>query len=161
VSSRHQYAFPFVEKDGESMPLPFKRMGVKGLSYRRYDLTICTYCSFLNGPILAAIARAWKGQPWDDVEVLTGKAMEPTPGKKNTILIGKCMYRANKDHPHIRNMIAVKGCPPSVTEIVEAFHRAGVPVEASLLERLEEMPGFFMKKYEGRPEFDEAFFRVE
>jgi len=38
--------------------------------------------------------------------------MKPTPGKKKTILIGKCIYQANKDNPDIQEMIAVKGCPP-------------------------------------------------
>ena len=161
VASRHGYAFPYVEDEDGSLPLPLKRMGIKGISYRKYDLTMCTYCSFLNGPILAGIAQAWKGDPWDDVEVLTGKAMKPTPGKKKTILIGKCIYQANKDNPDIQEMIAVKGCPPSTKHIVDAFHQAGIPLNPAIFENMDNVPGFFMKKYEGRPEFDEAFFRIE
>jgi hypothetical protein len=61
-----------------------------------------TPCMPINGATLYSIAMGWKGQPWDDVEVLTGKTMKPTPGKKKTILLGKCMYQANKDHPDIR-----------------------------------------------------------
>ena len=161
VSSRHGYAFPYAEDEDGSLPLPMKRMGIQGISYRKYDLTMCTYCSFLNGPILTGIAQAWKGDPWDDVEVLTGKAMKPTPGKKKTILLGKCIYQANKDNPEIREMIAVKGCPPSLKKIVEAFHEADIPLNPAILENMDKVPGFFMKKYEGRPEFDEAFFRIE
>ena len=161
VASRHGYAFPYVEDEDGSLPLPLKRMGIKGISYRKYDLTMCTYCSFLNGPILAGIAQAWKGDPWDDVEVLTGKAMKPTPGKKKTILIGKCIYQANKDNPDIQEMIAVKGCPPSTKHIVDAFHQAGIPLNPVIFENMDNVPGFFMKKYEGRPEFDETFFRIE
>ncbi|GAH05676.1 unnamed protein product, partial [marine sediment metagenome] len=106
------------------------------------------------------IALAWKGQPWDDVEVLTGKAMKPTPGKRKTILIGKCIYQVNKDNPDIQEMIAVKGCPPSTRKIVEAFHHAGIEINPDIIEHMDKAPGFFMKKYEGRPEFDESFFRV-
>jgi uncharacterized protein (DUF362 family) len=154
----HEYAFPYT-KDG-SLPIPMKRMGIRGISYRQYDLTICTYCSFFNAPILTAIARAWEGEPWDDVEVLTGKSMKPTPGKKKTVLIGKCIYQANKDDPNIREMIAVKGCPPSAREVDKAFHRAGISLESEFLEQIDRMPGLFMRKYEGKPEFDESLFKV-
>ena len=159
VASRHQYTFPYTE-DG-TLPLPMKRMGIEGLAYRKYDLSLCTYCSLVNGPILAGIAQAWEGKPWDDVEVLTGKSMRPTPGKKKTILLGKCIYQANKDNPNIQDMIAVKGCPPSPGKIIEAFHRAGIPLSPALLEQMDVLPGFFMKKYEGKPEFDDSFFTIE
>ncbi len=159
VASRHECSFPYTD-DG-TLPFPMKRMGIKGLSFRKYDLTLCTYCSFLNGQILMEIARAWKGQPWDDVEVLTGKAMKPTPGKKKTILIGKCIYQTNKDDPHINEMIAIKGCPPSTKEIVKAFHHAGIPIDPAILEDIDKMPGLYMNKYKGRPDFDESFFRIE
>jgi hypothetical protein len=46
--------------------------------------------------MIYAIFRAWNGEPWDDVEVLSGKVMKPVPGKKKTILFGKCMCQANK-----------------------------------------------------------------
>lgn len=158
MASRHQYAFPFTD-DGD-LPLPMKRMGIEGLSYRKYDSTLCTYCSMANGPILAGIAQAWDGKPWDDVEVLTGKSMKPTPGKKKTILVGKCIYQANKDNPDIQEMIAVKGCPPSPEEIVGAFGRAGISMNPKLLEQMDRFPGLFMKKYEGKVDFDESFFTI-
>ncbi|MBW2096451.1 MAG: DUF362 domain-containing protein [Deltaproteobacteria bacterium] len=159
VASRHQYEFPYTE-DG-SLPLPMKRMGIEGLSYWKYDLTMCTYCSLVNGPVLVGIAQAWGGKAWDDVEVLTGKIMKPTPGKKKTILLGKCMYQANKDNPDIQEMIAVKGCPPSPKKIVEAFQKAGISLSSTLLEQIDMLPGFFMRKYEGKPEFDESFFKIQ
>lgn len=61
---------------------------------------------------LPEIARVWNGEPWDDMEVLTGKTMKPGMGKKKTILFGKCIYQANRDNPDIKEIIAVKGCPP-------------------------------------------------
>ena len=161
MASPHEYAFPYAEDEDGSLPLPMKRIGIRGISYRKYDLTMCTYCSFLNGPILTGIAQAWKGKPWDEIEVLTGKAMKPTPGKKKTILIGKCIYQANKDNPDIQEMIAVKGCPPSTKQVVDAFHQAGISLNPAIFENMDNIPGFFMKKYDGRPEFDESFFRVK
>jgi uncharacterized protein (DUF362 family) len=156
VASPHEHTFAYTEDEG--LPLPMARMGIKGVSYRKFDLTMCTYCSGLTGAVLTAIAQAWKGEPWDDVEVLTGKIMKPSPGKTKTILLGKCMYQANKDHPDIREMIAVKGCPPSPKAVVRAFHQAGIELNPSIFENMDKFPGFFMKKYEGKPEFDEAFF---
>lgn len=158
VASFHEYDFPYVEND--TLRRPLARMGIEGLSYPKYDLSMCTYCSGLNGVILFAIGQAWKGKPWDNVEVLTGKAMKPSPGKSKTILIGKCMYEANKGHPDIQEMIPVKGCPPSTKSVVEAFHRAGIEVNPAIFELIEKAPGFFMGKYDGKPEFDETFFAI-
>ncbi|MBW1781958.1 MAG: DUF362 domain-containing protein [Deltaproteobacteria bacterium] len=158
VSSLHKYSFPYTE-DG-SLPIGMKKIGIKGLSYWKYDLTLCTYCSSLTRVVLPAIAKAWKGEPWDDVEVLTGKTMRPRKGKKKTILFGKCIYQANKDNPHIREMIPIKGCPPSPKQIIEAFHTAGIPVDRATLENMGRMPGTFMKRYRDKPEFDESHFTV-
>lgn len=154
-----EYSFPYT--DDLSLPLPMKKMGIQGLSYRKYDLTMCTYCSVLTGVILMSIAFAWKGEPWDDVEVLTGKIMEPTPGRKHTILLGKCMYEANRNHPNFKNMIAIKSCPPSRAAVVNALHQVGIDVDPSIFENMDKGPALFMKKYEGKPEFDESLFRVE
>lgn len=158
VASRHEWSFPYTEDN--SLPVPMAKMGIKGISYRKYDLTMCTYCSGLTGVVLTAIAQAWKGEPWDDVEVLTGKIMEPAPGKKKTILLGKCMYLKNRNHPNIKEMIAVKGCPPSPDEVVKAFHKAGIELNPAIFENMEKAPAFFLKRYEGKPEYDEGFFRV-
>ena len=159
VALNLQHAFAYNESG--SLPAPMEKMGIKGLSYPKYDLSLCTYCSILTGVTLTAIAYAWKGEPWDDVEVLTGKVMKPTPGKKKTILIGKCLYEANKKHPDIKNMITVKTCPPSPDAVVKALHQAGVEVNPAIFEHLDAAPGFFMRKYEGKSEFDESLFRID
>ncbi len=161
VATPHKYEFEWGENDrNEALPLPLVKTGIQGVSYPKYDLSLCTYCSYLNGLILAAIRAAWKGDPWEDVEVLTGKIMVPTPGKKKTILLGKCMSKLNKDHPDINEMIAIKGCPPKITDIVDALQRSGIDVDPSLFEHYDRLPGMFMRRYEGKTEFDEAFFRV-
>jgi uncharacterized protein (DUF362 family) len=153
--------YTFDYNDAGTLPLPLEKMGIKGLAYPKYDLSMCTYCSMLTGTILTAVAYAWKGQPWDDVEILTGKKMKPTPGRKHTILLGKCMYAANKDNPDITDMIAVKTCPPSIDGVVKALHQAGIEVSPALFEQLDKGPAAYMKKYAGKPEFDDALFRVE
>lgn len=158
VARRHDYTFPYNEEG--TLPTPMEKMGIQGLSYRKYDLSLCTYCSPINGLTLWSIAQAWKGKPWDDVEILTGKTMKPTPGRKKTILFGKCMVQAHKDNPDIQEMIAIKGCPPSPADIAEALRQAGIEVDPAHLEAFETYPGMFMRRYEKRPEFEESFFTV-
>ena len=161
LSQFHEYDFQYSESEDGELPVPLAKQGLKGVFYRKYDLSMCTYCSGVNGVMLAAIRHAWKGEAWDDVEILTGKSMQPTPGMKKTILLGKCMYRAHKDHPDIREMIAVKGCPPTPKSMLEALQRAGIAADPGLFENIEQLPGFFLSRYKDRPEFDESFFRVE
>jgi len=161
VAHYHEYDFGYAQtEDGDWLPVPLAKQGIRGLSYRKYDLSMCTYCSGINGLVLTAVRYAWKGEPWDKVEVLTGKSMKPTPGMKKTILLGKCMYQANKDHPDINEMIAVKGCPPTPESILKAFHQAGIMLDEGMFDNMDQLPGFFMAKYKDRPEFDEAFFTI-
>lgn len=161
VASYHQYDFEYSRDDTGEMPKALARQGLEGLFYRKFDQTMCTYCSALNGLILTAIRQAWQGKPWNNVEVLTGKAMEPSPGMESTILVGQCMYRKNKDHPNIQQMFAAKGCPPDPEDIVSALNKAGVAADSALFSQVEQLPGFFMSRYEGNPVFKESFFQVD
>ncbi|WP_372681564.1 DUF362 domain-containing protein, partial [Desulfosarcina sp.] len=154
LASQHVYDFPYaIDKDGE-MPMALAKQGIKGLFYRKYDDTMCTYCSQLNGLTLTAIRFAWKGQAWEPLEVLTGKRMEPAPGMRRTILLGKCMYQKHKNNPRINEMIAVKGCPPRPSDIVKALHQAGIDADPGLFDDIDQLPGFFMARYQNRPEFE-------
>jgi len=161
VAKYHEYDFPYSDTEEGNMPAPLAKQGIKGLYYRKYDLSMCTYCSGLNGVVLSAIRYAWKGEPWDKVEVLTGKKMEPSPGMKKTILLGKCMYQANKDNTNIEEMIAIKGCPPQPEKIIKALHQAGIDVDRGLFDQIDMLPGFFMARYKDKPEFDESFFQIK
>jgi len=156
----HEYDFQYATTAEGCLPVPMAREGLKGLFYRKYDLSMCTYCSGVNGIMLSAIRQAWRGSPWDGVEVLTGKTMQPTPGMRKTILVGKCMYQAHKDHPAIREMIAVKGCPPKPKDLLRALRKAGIEADPGWFEKMDELPGLFMARYADRPEFEEAHFRA-
>ncbi len=158
VSSFHEYAFPYTREG--TLPKALDKLGVKGLSYPKYDETICTYCSGFTTVILMAIANAWKGEPWNEIEILTGKKMKPSPGKKKTILIGQCMVRANQNHPDIKEVIPVRGCPPGLKEAYQALQKAGIDVSPHFFENMDMAAWYFMKRYEGKPEFDESFFRI-
>lgn len=157
VSSFHEYTFPYNEDD--TLPMPMVKMGISGFSYPKYDTSLCTYCSLLTGAILTSIAMAWKGASWPNVEVLTGKLMRPTPGKKS-IMIGKCLFEAHKKNPEAKDAIFVKTCPPDPEKIIEALTQNGVEIKPDILMNLDRFPAVFMKKYADRPEFDESFFQI-
>ena len=155
---RHEAFFPY--NQDESLPLAWEKKGYKGIAYRKYDLSMCTYCSGITGVVMAAIQAAWNGEPFDDVEVLTGKMMKADPKKKHTILLGKCMYQAHKDHPGFESMHAIKGCPPKKNQIIKALNDAGIMFDHNIVEHAESLQGFLMKYYEGRPEFEPGHFTI-
>ncbi len=161
VARPHEYDFEYSQSEEVILPTPLVKQGIRGVFYHKYDLSMCTYCSGINGLMLSAIRFAWKGEPFDDVEILTGKSMDPTPGKKKTILLGKCIYKAHKDNPHIREMIAVKGCPPKPDDLLKALHTAGIEADPGLFANIDQLPGFYMGRYQGKPEYEEAFFQVQ
>ena len=70
------------------------------------------------------------------------------------------MYQANKENTDIQEMIAVKGCPPDLKEVFHALRQAGIEVSPIFFENMDMAGGFFMKRYEGKPEFDESFYQV-
>ncbi len=158
VAALHHSAFPYNESD--TLPLSMERMGIRGLTYRKYDLTICTFCSNLNRLMLTALAAAWKGDPYPDVEVLTGKVMRPSPGMRKTILLGNCIYQRNREHDGAAELIPIKGCPPDPRSAFMALTRAGIDVDREWFDHPEKMQEFHRKRYLGKPEFDESFFRV-
>jgi hypothetical protein len=157
----HEYDFEYTQNENVILPTPLAKQGIEGVFYHKYDLSMCTYCSAVNGLMISAIRFAWQGAPFDDVEVLTGKSMQPTPGRKKTILMGKCIYQAHKDNPHIQELIAVKGCPPKPEDMLKALHKAGIKADPGLFEKIDQLPGFYLSRYQDRPEYDEGFFRVE
>ena len=155
----HEPFFPWT--DDNEMPAALREKGYKGLAYRRYDLTVCTYCAEVTGNILTAIVKAWKGQPWDDVELLTGKTMMADPRKKHSILLGKCVSQANKNNTQAQHLIPIKGCPPKQEQIIKAFHEAGIDIDPQIIHNVEKWPGNFMKRYRGNPDFDAGHFTVD
>ncbi len=161
LAKYHAYDFQYRDAEDGTLPLPLAKRGLKGVFYRKYDLSMCTYCSGINGVMLAAIGAAWQGKAWDGIEILTGKSMQPTPGMKKTILLGKCMYQVHKDNPDIQQIIAVKGCPPLPEAMLKALHKAGIDADPGPFKNMDQLPGLFLSRYRDRPEFDEAFFQVK
>lgn len=160
VTRFHEHDVAYHSDENGEMPTALAKDGIKGLFYRKFDNSLCTYCSGFNGLMLAAIRRAWKGNPWDRVEIINGKSQHPSPGMHKTILLGQCMCKAHKDNPLITEMIPIKGCPPDPVQAVNALHQAGIEVDPELFHKADELPGFFLKRYQHKEEFDESFFNI-
>ena len=45
--------------------------------------------------------------------------------------------------------------------MLQALHQAGINADPGLFENIDQLPGFYMERYQDKPEFDEGFFRVE
>jgi len=159
LASHHEWDFKYSEAG--DIPLPFLNAGVEGIKYHKYDTTMCTYCSRINGIILTAIKMSYRGKPYDNIEVLTGKVMTPTPGNNKTILLGQCQCKLNKEHPEIKELIQINGCPPSKDSVQEAFEKAGIKVPKAFFKGLDQAPGWLMQRFKGKPEFEESFFQVK
>ena len=71
VASYHDFAIPY--DDEKKLPLKFAEKGIKGLTLGNVDLSVCTYCTEVLPLVIPYLYMAWKGEPWPDVEVLTGK----------------------------------------------------------------------------------------
>lgn len=161
LAKHHEW--DYIYKENGTLPLPYAKAGIEGIKYHKYDESMCTFCSFYNGIILTAIKTAWKGrdgEPFDNIEVLTGKKMEPTEGMNKTILVGQCQYSRNRDHPNINELIAVKGCPPSVEDLKNALKEAGIKVPSYFFKNIDKAPLLYMQKYQGKPEFSEDFYDI-
>ncbi|MBU1169461.1 MAG: DUF362 domain-containing protein [Proteobacteria bacterium] len=158
VASPHPWDFPYNEDN--TLPANMVKRGVTGLSFPKYDHSMCTYCSAIVGLLQFAIGSAYKGKPFDNVQVLTGKMYAPDPYMNHTILMGKCQVKLNKNNPDIKNAIAVPGCPPNLDKLVEGVKKAGIPIDENIFKAFDMAPAMFMAKYAGKKEFTQDFYRI-
>ncbi|MCJ7648923.1 MAG: DUF362 domain-containing protein [Candidatus Lokiarchaeota archaeon] len=161
VASHHDWEF--IYNEAGDLPLPFYSRQFKGLKYRRYDTTMCTYCSMINGLMLVLLKNAWNGDTFGGIEFLTGKIMEPSIGMNKTILVGQCQYNKNKDHPNIKELVPIRGCPPSMDDIKNAFEICGIKVNPLMFQGDGTDAGgvIFLQKYKGKSEFQESFYKLK
>lgn len=158
VARPHAWDFPYNEDN--TLPANMVKRGVQGLSFPKYDYSMCTYCSAIVGLLQFAIGSAYKGTPFDKVQVLTGKIYEPDPTMNHTILLGKCQAKLNKNNPHIKHAIVVPGCPPDMGKLVDGVKEAGIEIDENLFKAFDMAPAMFMAKYAGREEFTQEFYRI-
>ncbi|KGK90909.1 hypothetical protein DP73_06600 [Desulfosporosinus sp. HMP52] len=107
-------------------PTGFKKRGITGLAIRKYDNSLCTGCSVQFNPMLILFGSAYKGQPFPNVEVVSGKQQLASAGFNKSVLFGKCACHNNKDNLNIKKPIYLWGCPPDLGMIAEELAKEGM-----------------------------------
>jgi len=158
VAAFHKDSFPYNEDN--TLPAGMEKMGIRGLTFHKYDSTLCTYCSPLIGKLLTIIAMSYKGKPFDEVEFLTGKRLKPSSGMKKSILVGQCMCTLNKDHDGPQKIVKIKGCPPKPEEAALALKSIGIDIDPAFFTNFEMEGAFFMKRFKNKPEFDASYYTI-
>lgn len=121
----------FVDYDWEwsvedTGPIGFQKRGITGLAIRKYDSSLCTGCSVQYNPMLILLGSAYKGEPFPNVELISGKQKLAVGGFDKTILFGKCACHLNKNNPNINKAIPLWGCPPDLEKFVEVLSEEGI-----------------------------------
>jgi hypothetical protein len=144
-------------RDDDTGPRAWDRLGIRGIRFPKYDSTLCTGCSGLYSPMLVAVMGAYGGRPFDNIEILTGKAAVPSGKVDTTLLVGNCMIKANRKSPAIRRAVFAEGCPPDLDVLMGAMGACGINVSRAGLKSFQEG---IAGRYEGREGFDGRFFSV-
>lgn len=118
------YDWEWTEED--TGPKGFARQGITGLAIRKYDNSLCTGCSVQYNPMLILMSSAFKGKPFPNVEIITGKGRLAAPGFDYSVLFGKCACHLNKDNPDIKNAVKIWGCPPKIERFVDKMKEIGI-----------------------------------
>ena len=162
ISRPHQWEMSWSEAG--DIPTLLALAGVRGITWRKTDSTICTYCAaFLPLYIGAGMVLAEnRDKPFDDVEILAGKIRDPEGGHKHTLLVGQCQVKKNGRNPLINHVVKIGGCPPAEEDFYKAYEELGIDLPDNFIEQTQRIPEFFyLPKYAGKAEFDEGFFNIQ
>ncbi len=141
--------------EGNTGPGIFAKLGITGTALPKYDETLCSGCSPIANLANILVLSAFKGEPLPNVEILNGKKMLARPGYDQSVLLGNCMIKANKENENINESVKVKGCPPAPDDVVSALESVGLDVNIlayyGYLKQQSE-------KYDGKEGYEKAFF---
>jgi uncharacterized protein (DUF362 family) len=142
-------------REDDTGPRAWDRLGISGVSLPKYDKSLCTGCSGLYGTLVAMVMTSYKGIPFDEVEILTGKTMKPSGKARKTFLLGNCMIKKNRSDSGISRAVLVKGCPPSIEEVQRGMKECGFEANMDIYRMFRDS---LMERYKGKEEFDETLF---
>jgi uncharacterized protein (DUF362 family) len=145
----------FSWREDNTGPQNWDKIGISGISIPKYDQSICTGCSTMYNPLIMLFTAAYKGKPFDGIEVLSGKTMKPSPGFNRTILFGNCMIKKNRHDPNIKEAVYMKGCPVHLEEIIATLENMGIKPDLGFYSRFRES---LAQRYEGNPNFDRGHY---
>ncbi|SHI09604.1 DUF362 domain-containing protein [Desulfosporosinus lacus] len=141
--------------EADTGPAGFEKRGITGLAIRKYDSSLCTGCSVVYNPMLILFSSAFKGEPFPNVEVVSGKQRLAAEGFDKTVLFGKCACHLNKNNPNIKKAIPIWGCPPDLEKFIAALAEEGIKCNYKeylgfldyLVGRYKEEEGFRLKDW--------------
>ncbi len=149
------FKWDFNWREDNTGPKSWDKLGISGISVPKYDQTICTGCSSMYNPLLMLIRSAYKGKPFDGIEVLTGKKMTPSPGFNKTVLFGNCMIKKNRQNPNIRKLVCIKGCPVTMEELIKKLREMGLDIDVGFYAKFRKS---LAKRYDQNPDFDPSHY---
>ncbi len=123
---QEQVVYDWEWSEEDTGPAGFKKSGITGLAIRKYDSSLCTGCSANYNPMLILFSSAFKGKPFPNMELVSGKKQLASADFDNTVLFGKCACHLNKDNPAINKSIPIWGCPPDMEKFVEVLAEEGI-----------------------------------
>ena len=145
------------------LPALLEMAGVRGVTYRSIDTSLCTYCAgFMRRYIQMGLLLAKnRNVPFDDIEILHGKLRDPEGGHRHTLLVGQCQVKRNSHNPQIGHCVKIGGCPPREEDFYRSYGELGIDLPDDFIGEVQKMGGvFLMANYLGKPEFQEDFFRI-
>lgn len=156
--ARHRFSvdYDWEWADDDTGPAGFKKRGITGLALRKYDNSMCTGCSYLYNIMVVMLMSAYKGEPFPGIEIITGKRRLAGPGFAKTVLFGRCACTLNKDNPHIKKAIPIRGCPPDLKKFEKAMREEGIDCRYD--DYLKYRRGYFDRHYKDREGFDMDLF---
>jgi uncharacterized protein (DUF362 family) len=155
LSRKLAWDFDWVEDPQKAGPPQWEAMGISGLSYPKYDSTLCTGCSAVYNPLVLLFTSAFKGEPFDKIQVLTGKKMRPAKNFNHTLLVGNCMVKLNRQHADLGQAIILPGCPPTTKTMLAALEQLGLKPDPNIVS------GFrhgLVERYKNKSDFDPQLF---
>ncbi len=154
----HRLEWDWEWQEDDSGPEAFSRLGISGVYYPKYDQTLCSGCSYLNNFLLISLLGAFKGEPFEGIEFLGGKIARSSGGHNKTFLFGKCAIHSNRKNPHIKQAVRIKGCPPTIVEILKVLNENGIRADMEAYRAYRKSQAV---RYEGKPDFVPQDFKIE
>lgn len=116
-----------------SIPQIFIKQNIQGIQMREPNQSMCTGCSRVFPALFLMLLAAYTGEPYDNIEILVGKTMRPGGRAGTTFFMGDCNYVANHKYQDVSQGVRLKGCPPTIDEIIRVFnkHRISLKEESN------------------------------
>ncbi|WP_018306639.1 DUF362 domain-containing protein [Desulfitobacterium hafniense] len=155
---RGRIDYDFEWSEDNTGPAGFEKRGITGLAIRKYDSSLCTGCSVQFNPMLILLASAFKGEPFNRIELVSGKQQLASAGFNTTILFGKCACHLNKNNPNINQAITLWGCPPDLEKMVEELGKEGIQCDFNEYVRFR---NYLFDRYKGKEGYNPEDWTIE